>query len=290
MNLAFVSDPGVDDMVALSLVEKIVPRANKLLVSTFGNAPASDTTRNCRNFVNFVKNTWSFQKGARLPLNGTIEYPWPDYFHGPDGVWGIDPPKVKEGRTNLKPKLTDFETIVSLAPNTEVYKILAKQNVKKLIMMGGAFEEKGNQTPYAEFNFAFDSDAVRKIFEKPRNTSLYLVPLDVTRKVTWSLKKVQSIPESNEMNRWLKKLILAWFANYNHDKEKDFNLHDPLTVFLALRPETIKWTQSGVKVITEEKERGRTVLSKLNPPCNIALNIDNSKAIAEKIFDTLFTN
>ena len=276
-------------MVALALLEKLAPNVNKLLISTFGNAPAELTAKNSEGFVGFMHNKWSYRQGEKLPLNGEIEHPWPVYFHGPDGLWNVRPPKTNKKAASRQIEINNFETLISLAPNTETYKLLKAQKPKKITLMGGAFEEKGNETPYAEFNFAFDPDAAQKIFENCKNIDVYLVPLDVTRKVTWTLEKVQSIPETSEMNKWLRKLLLAWFENYDHDKEKDFNLHDPLAVYLAFYPESIGWITSGVEVITEGKQRGRTVLSKDNPVCNVALYIDEPKTISEKIENiTLF--
>ena len=275
-------------MVALALLESLAPNADKLLISTFGNAQADDTGKNSKDFVSFMQNKWSYREGEKLPINQKIEHAWPTYFHGPDGLWNVRPPKKRQSAKQTG----DFnhDTLISLAPNTETLKLISLSKPKKLVLMGGAFEEKGNETPYAEFNFAFDPDAAQKIFENCKNIDVYLVPLDVTRKVTWTLEKVQSIPETSEMNKWLRKLLLAWFENYDHDKEKDFNLHDPLAVYLAFYPESIGWITSGVEVITEGKQRGRTVLSKDNPVCNVALYIDEPKTISEKIFKTLFNS
>lgn len=90
-NYTIISDPGIDDLVALVLLYKLMPQAKNNLVSTFGNAPEEITSKNAKEFISFVAGSWSFIHGSKVQLNGAVERPWPDYFHGPDGVWGIHP-------------------------------------------------------------------------------------------------------------------------------------------------------------------------------------------------------
>jgi inosine-uridine nucleoside N-ribohydrolase len=115
-----------------------------------------------------------------------------------------------------------------------------------------------------------------------------LVPLDVVRKVYWSKKQVSDIPETGKVNKWIKKMLTVWFDKYNHDKEKNFTLFDPLAVYLSFFPKEACWIRSGIKVITKGKQRGRTVFHHLNPPCQIATGLIQPSKITEKIFRLIF--
>lgn len=282
-----ISDPGIDDLVALVLIHKLVPRVKNTLISTFGNASEEITSLNAKEFIAFVDTSWNFMNGTKLPLNGKVERPWPDYFHGPDGVWGIHP-KVDIKNIISKELSITTKNVVSLATLTEPLKLLREKGIDEITIMGGAFKIEGNETKFAETNMAFDPDAAKYFFDEIKDTQVKLIPLDVTRQVYWSKEQIDNIPESNPVNIWLKKLLSAWFDNYNHDKEKDFNLHDPLAVYLEFFPDEANWIASGVSVIVNGESKGQTIYNDCNTSCNIALGLRNPKKISERIYSIVF--
>lgn len=282
-----VSDPGIDDLVALALLLKLLPTANNALISTFGNAAERITARNAKEFIAFAAPHWQFFNGAQLPLNGTIEKPWPDYFHGPDGVWGVHPMCDVHGVRSVD-RYPANTRVISLSPMRDALSLLREGNGKQYSVMGGAFHIEGNETKYAETNIAFDPDSAAEFFASCEGVDVQVVPLDVTRKVFWDRAMIEHIPETSENNRWLKKLLHAWFDKYNHEREKNFNLHDPLAVYLFLNREEAVWKESGVAVVTEGEQRGRTIFSDSHPTCKVALDLKNPEKIAREIYKTLF--
>lgn len=282
-----ISDPGIDDLVALFLLKKLSQDMRHCLVATFGNAPLEATSVNAKQFISFIAPSWTYLKGARMPLSGRMERPWPDYFHGPDGVWGIHPDtdtkSVKVLQTHPK-----FTHLLSLGPMTDVCHRLQLGTVNQATVMGGAFRVSGNETEYAEANIAFDPDAAAKYFALCKNIGTKVIPLDVTQKVTWSLETVKQIPENSPQMVWIKKVLLTWFDVYSHDREEDFCLHDPLAVYLTFFPEKAIWTKNGVRVVTEGEKRGQTLLDQTQSSCEIAFSLHNSEAIARDIFAILF--
>jgi inosine-uridine nucleoside N-ribohydrolase len=284
--VSVISDPGVDDAVALVLLDKLAQKQSKLLLATFGNNTAAITTKNAVDFSAYMQGDWAFRPGATLPLSGQVERAWPDYFHGPDGLWGVRPPAGTRPARRSNRQVDS--RLFSLSPLTEAYACYQSGRVKELMIMGGAFNEPGNETPYAETNIAFDPDAAQLLLANCQDIVVNIVPLDVTRKAVWSWQQVQAIPETNTTNRWLKRLITAWFEGYNHEKEKDFNLHDPLAVFLYYYPQYALWRRSGVEVVTVGKKRGQTVWSKVNPPCNVAIDLHDPAAVSRAIYSLLF--
>lgn len=282
-----VTDPGIDDIVALVLLHKLAGGANTSLVASFGNAPEEKVAKNAEELIAFVAPQWRLMHGAKGPLSGVLEYPWPDYFHGPDGVWGVHPP-VSDHAAQPLAEYPDTADVVSLAPMTDVYKLLQNGVLRSATVMGGAFGVAGNETQYAETNIAFDPDAAQHFFSECRDVDVRVVPLDVTRQVVWTRDKVEGIPETTPVNKWLKRLLLAWFDKYNHEKEDAFNLHDPLAVYLNFFPEKAVRETRGIEVVTHGKQRGRTIWSDTNPPCKTAVQLHDAQRISEDIFSLVF--
>lgn len=286
-NFTIISDPGIDDLVALALLYKLLPKSKNCLIATFGNSSEEITSQNAKEFISFIANSWQFIDGSTLPLNGTIERPWPDYFHGPDGVWEVHP-TVKTDTIQSLTVYPKNDNVISLAPMRDTLKLLQKSKAENFTIMGGAFNIEGNETKYAETNIAFDSDSAAEFFRDCKNTEVKVVPLDVTRKVFWDINKVKNIPETNRINKWLKQLLLAWFDKYNHEREKNFNLHDPLAVYLDFYPEEAIWNRSGIKVITKGEQRGRTVFKNNNSSCSVAVDLIDATKTANKIYSLIF--
>jgi purine nucleosidase len=285
-DITVISDPGVDDMVALVLLDKLANKQRKLLVSTFGNNRADIIAKNAKAFVAFAQDEWEYRPGAALPLNGKVGLPWADYFHGADGLWNVPPPiRIDKCKQGTQAKTSDM---FSLGPLTETYKLLLVGCIDRLTIMGGAFTAQGNETNWSEYNVCMDPEAAKLFFKQCRGISVRLVPMDATQKVTWSLEDIRAIPETNETNIWLKQLLTAWFKNYKYAEEKQFVLYDPLAVYLAFAPEAAEWVRSGVDVVCGGKQRGRTVLSKVNPTCEIAMDIKQPQEVSKRIFDLIF--
>lgn len=262
----------------------------------FGNGPVTTTQGNAQEFIDFCAPGWGLAQGSSQPENGVLERPYPYYFHGPDGVWNvhIDAKEFAPLRSESSPgevNLESFSTGISLATLTlfspKNKDFHSRIHLEKLSIMGGAFHEPGNETLYAETNFAFDPVAADSYFEKPCQETL-VSPLDVTRKVAWDLDIVKSIPVTDAQSWWMKNTILAWFENYNHEREDILCLHDPLAVWLMFHPEDATWHKSGVRIILDEEQRGRSVFDDSRPPCWIAMELHDPERITNDIWNTLF--
>ncbi len=286
--LTVISDPGVDDLVALTLLSKLSQSKDVSLISSFGNVALDLTDKNLREFLSFVSPSWSYFKGSKLPLAGKVQAPWAEFFHGGDGVWGVHP-KISMGKINILKKYPINDEVISLGPLTDLYKLQQKVSLTSVTIMGGAFFVPGNETKYAEFNVAADPEGAAAFFNNlSEKTKVRIVPLDGTGKVTWPIKKIKKIPETNKVNIWLKELLLTWFNNY-HNKEVGFELYDPLAVYLHFYPEKAKWIKGNVGIILKGEKRGKTTLEEnLNSSCEVAIKVLNPKAISENIFKRVF--
>ncbi len=291
MNAPFVlvSDPGIDDVVALMLFRKLQGKGDHVFLSTFGNAAQDYTFQNAKEIVALFDHEWKVFRGSSVPLNGVLERPWPDYFHGPNGLWGIHP-NVTTEQVQVIEKLPEYEQVISLGPLTDVDLLIKNQQkpIKNLMIMGGVFNEPGNETDYAETNIAFDPDGADEVFKNCEGIETRVVPLDVTRRAFWDKEMVQSIPENTPERAWIKNILLTWYEKYNHEREESFNLHDPTSVYLQFFPEAAEWEKTGVRVVLDGVERGRTVFDSTRPECLVAMKLKDAQKVKEHIFEIIF--
>ncbi|MBI2889000.1 MAG: nucleoside hydrolase [Candidatus Liptonbacteria bacterium] len=282
-----VSDPGVDDIIALLLLLKLSARGGHTLVSTFGNAPEEYTAQNAKEFISFAAPHWFFESGPKNPVK-PLEHPWPSYFHGEDGVCGIHP-AVDVSGVKTQAASGAAKSIISIGPMTGVGAMLRRGNIENITVMGGAIHVPGNETSHAETNIAFDPEAAEYVFAHFGGAGINVVPLDVTKKVFWTKDDVVRIPDNTAHVAWVKKMLLTWFESHGGKRELVFHLHDPLAIYSMYFPGSLEWIISGIQVVTNGVERGRTILSDANPPCKIALEVRNPSRIGQKIFEIIFS-
>ncbi len=290
------TDPGVDDLVALALLHKLSPESSHALIPTFANGPIEIIAKNAEEFISYCAPKWTMGPSCDLPLSGKVERPFPDYFHGPDGVWNTHINRndyFADEVRNIAVPLADFDTAISLGAMTcfsnKSPDFNSSWNLKNLWTMAGVLDEEGNETLYSETNVAFDPDGADSYFAEPTADNTFMVPLDVTRRTTWELDLVEKIPVKDAMSWWVKNTVLAWYENYNHAREDALCLHDPLTIWLAFHPEDAVWEKTGISVVLEGEERGRTVRDSARPEVNVAMKLHDPKGIEQKIWDTIFS-
>lgn len=283
--LTVITDPGVDDLIALALLSKLY-QGDCTLISSFGNVSHDYTSLNTKEFLSFVAPQWFYSKGSFQSLSQKPNTPWAENYHGKDGAWGVHP---KRNTNTVKEidKMPLGDSVISLGPLTDLVK-LQNPSLKNVTIMGGAFDVKGNETQFSEFNIASDPHSAKLFFETINNCDVKIVPLDATNKAKWTKAQVLSIKEKDEVSTWLKQLLLAWFENYKQGESEYFELYDPLTIYLHFYPEYAVWKTASVSTITEGKEIGRTIISEESMPCKIAVDIPNPEIVSQKIFSLLF--
>lgn len=293
------TDPGIDDIIALALLAKLSPNAEHALLPCFGNGPVDIIANNAIEFIKFCAPNWLLAPNSQSPENGQIERPFPDYFHGPDGVWNIhikdsqyESNDVKYCGASENNSLNTYKAGISLGTLSAFsYKHPTFSELIKLdtlSVMGGVFNEPGNETDYSETNIAFDPVGANSYFAQPYENTL-VTPLDVTRRVSWDFEKVEAIEVKDANSWWLKNAMLAWFENYNHEREDTLCLHDPLAIWLLFNQDDAVWENSGVRVVLEGDERGQTVFDSSRPQCKVAMQLKDAKKIEEKIWHTIFS-
>ena len=147
---------------------------------------------------------------------------------------------------------------------------------KSIHVMGGAVTAPGNVTPHAEFNIYCDPVAANEVFSS--GIDIKLCGLDITQHT--SIRKQET--------NWLKGnsigevLIKEMMENlYRNDPSRtSFSLHDPITVLSVIHPEIIDWKKSGIEVITDQFEFGRTIDTE-NPHGSVSIGTNIQQEVAK---------
>ncbi len=192
------TDPGIDDAYAI-LAALLNPELDVLGITCVSGNKAIDTVvANALRLKRFTRSNVKVYKGALTNLknlaNNTIEPMQASKVHGGDGL----------GNVNLPYDISDLETesavdfilytinkypdeveILALGPLTNIALCVQKDlavtsKLKAIYTMGGGID-RGNITPYAEYNYYFDELATAAVFENlQENVAIYMIGLNAT--------------------------------------------------------------------------------------------------------------
>ena len=297
LSVAFDTDPGIDDALALILALRSSELRLALVTTVAGNGPLEMTTRNAVRVLEYLGAAHvPVAAGAaapiRRPFHGALGY------HGPDALGQL---MLPEGRAQIELRaacdlLFDFaaaapgeRTLIATGPLTNVALAFQRHEdmpslLKEVVIMGGAFQltrfGTGNQTPYAEFNIWQDPDAAHLVFSS--GVPMTIVGLDVTNDPSSALDATDlaRLRESNSRAATLASDLLE-YALRQHDY---CFMHDPLALAAVLDPSLFEFAEGEVDVVTrDDEERGRTLLAPSAPSSNqrraarIARSIDGPR-------------
>ncbi len=287
-------DPGIDDAIALH-VAATDERAGRLelagIVAAAGNVPLWMTVRNAA----FLRD----QLALSAPVYGGVDRDTgvdAHDFHGHDGLGGC----YSEGHGEPEPGdgiawLVDQArigaehgrpiTLLAVGPLTNVAAALRieprlPELIDRTIVMGGAFERRGNITPFAEFNFYADAGAAAEVFAS--SLPVTVIPLDVTEQVLVTEADVASLERRTGAETLASRLLRASIACYRAADGIDACvMHDALAALVVLHPEIISATRVNVRIVTDGPETGRSIAT-LDPDgtASIARRVDVAAARA----------
>jgi inosine-uridine nucleoside N-ribohydrolase len=260
-------DTGVDDAVAIALA--VAANANVIGVTTVaGNVTIDVATRNSLDVLSFLgRADIPVHRGASRPL--VAEYQDALHVHGGNGLGGFALPQsdaVEAALPGPAFMLQSAEryagelTIVTLGPLTNLAIALnvrpqIVRQVRKIVVMGGAYYIPGNVTAHAEFNVFVDPDAARQVFEADWD-DITLVGLDVTHQTVLSRELWDEIPADATGAAGLVRGVME--RTFLERNMSGFYLHDPLAVAVALQPDLVSGSRHGVRVESGIEMRGRT--------------------------------
>ncbi len=238
-------DTGVDDAMALALT--VARKANVLGVTTVaGNVPVDVATRNTLDVLAHLgREDIPVHRGASRPLSA--EYRDAIHVHGGNGLGGVvlEPSRAVEAALpgpafilQSAARHAGELTLVTLGPLTNlaialnVRPQIARQ-IKRIVVMGGAFFVAGNVTPQSEFNVYVDPEAAHQVFNADWN-DITLVGLDVTHQTVLSRELWEGIPDGVSGPADLVRGVME--RTFTERAMSGFYLHDPLALAVALDP------------------------------------------------------
>ena len=284
------TDPGADDALALMMAINSPDLLVEGLTTVGGNATLSETTDNALRLVEHLNGKQSrlpIAVGADRPMRGSFTHAY--HVHGSEGLGvRLPEPTLKPHLLNAVEFIQDRVarspgqlTIIAIGPLTNVAAALDNRPdivdaVSEIVVMGGAVGVPGNITPYAEFNIHEDPWAANAVFAS--GVPVTLVGLDVTHQTFMHRRDEPTWFEGTSRSAQLGNRILADRFLELKDAQ-GFHLHDPLAVVAAIEPDILKYRRAQVSVVTDGRERGRTVASYGDGPVNVAVEVDAGRAV-----------
>jgi len=285
-------DPGHDDALALLLAVGD-PRLDLLGVTTVaGNQTLPKTTRNALKILALAGATdVPVAAGCDRPLVGELTVAAD--IHGASGLDGPDldvpaGPVAGVHAVELMRRLivgaAEPVTLIATGPLTNVALLLSSHpevtpRLRRIVFMGGS-TERGNTTPYGEFNIVTDPEAADAVLRSGLPTTM--IGLNVTHQ---ALATDEIIAEFRAMGTRLGTVcaeLMTFFAS-TYRREFGFEdppVHDPIAVAAVIDPAIVRTVAAPVAIeLTGAYTRGATVVDLHHrtggePNADVAVGLD----------------
>jgi inosine-uridine nucleoside N-ribohydrolase len=261
-------DTGVDDALAIGFAVNQLS-ADLLILSTLaGNTSVTNATENSRRVLGLLgKSQIPVHQGASRPL--CRPHRNADYYHGQNGLGEAELPAVDAplgpdrgpaAILRLAKSRPGEIVLVCLGPLTNLAIALnvlpeLPSLLRRLVVMGGSFFNRGNVTPHAEFNIWADPEAAQQVFET-RFPEAIAVGLDVTHQTNIAPAHWHAANErTDSLGRLLSAVCHQSFAIRN---QTAFHLHDPLATAVAIDPSHVTLERGQIEVVLSGEEEGKT--------------------------------
>jgi purine nucleosidase/pyrimidine-specific ribonucleoside hydrolase len=264
-------DPGHDDAIAILLAAAHPALDLRAITTVGGNAPLDKVTLNARRVCTLAGiRDVPIAAGAEGPADRALE-PAAD-VHGESG---LDGPELPEPDVPLDPRpavdliadeLAAAEeplTIFATAPLTNVAALLERaghERIREVVWMGGS-TERGNRTPYAEFNAWVDPVAAAAVLAS--GVPFTMVGLNLTHQ---ALATAEVIARMHALGTRLGDTVAGWFEFFGATYRSLFGagappVHDPCAVALVAEPGVVRCVDAFLAIETEGRwTRGATVV------------------------------
>src|SRR5579884_194201 len=248
------TDPGIDDALALFFALASPEIQIEAITTVSGNVSVDRTTRNALTLLELTGRTEiPVARGSTRPL---VRPPvLADYVHGDNGLGGVELPEprlqpvAQHAVDVIIEKIMGAPgeiTLVPLGPLTNVALALRReprivQQVREVVLMGGALRVPGNVTPAAEFNIFVDPHAAHMVVHA--GWPIRMVSLDVTTQAELKREQVNRLASTGSpVMKFLKQMLDSYFEDFAAKVDSNvFQMHDPLCVAAALYPDLISW-------------------------------------------------
>lgn len=291
------TDPGVDDFLAL--LYAFQKNMNVIGITTiFGNAALDQTTVNALTIREILGRDCPIYAGASRPLR---HEPVTASAHGSNALGAFALPtlqkKTEQGTAEefLIQALERYPslTIACLGPLTNLASVArARPDLFtpscRCVVLGGVFGERGNISPFAEFNTYNDPLALEILLAT--RAAVVLIPANVCRKAVFSRDDFDAIPATSALKH-NRSIVDAYIGYYEQDETyggfAGGVMYDVLTIAYLLDPALFRLTPCCVSVDTSnEPTRGRTSIGNGPANCLLATDVDGA-LLKERFFAAL---
>jgi len=273
------TDTASDDAVALLMALEWKDVEVEAVTIVSGNMSVEQGSINARYTVELCNKSTPVYVGADKPLKKKREHA--DWFHGPDGMGGMNYPLPKEDAQEddaIDALIKKFKenpgqiTLVTLGPLTNIALAIEKDPtivtcIKNIVVMGGSSCSVGNVTPAAEYNIWCDPEAADIVFNSGHP--------DITM-VGWELCRGDANITEEEMEHvYSFKTSKGDFAidcnkhalesSQNWLGDPGLGLPDPVAMSVALdNSVVVSQSRHNVKVVLDGPSRGMTIVDQLH--------------------------
>jgi purine nucleosidase len=295
-------DTGVDDAMALMYLFASEEVEVVGIASTAGNVPAQQVCRNNLGLLELCRMNVPVSKGSEEPLSTPLRTA--EDTHGPEGLGYAQLPSTDRQLTAhdaadawVRAAREHPGELVAIAvgPLTNLALALRKEPalpklLRRLVIMGGAFDYRGNTTPVAEWNISVDPEAAAEVFavwgaawglDSPAHLPIVL-GLNLTENIAMTpallsrlaaAAKSSSLPMSVLDDRGTRSVAsnpliavledaMRFYFEFHFDQNEGYlaHLHDPLAAAVALDPDLVRCRPAAIDVeLTGTLTRGMTI-------------------------------
>ena len=296
-------DTGVDDAMALVYLFASDDVDVVGIASTAGNVPVQQVCRNNLGLLELCRITGvPVSKGAEQPVSSPLRTA--EDTHGPEGLGYAELPSTDgqltahdaaEAWVRAAHRYPGELVAIATGPLTNLALALRMEPtlpklLRRLVIMGGAFDYRGNTTPVAEWNISVDPEAAAEVFgvwgapwgfEPPKHIPIIL-GLNLTENVAMTptiLSRLANAAESSSVpmsvlddrgtrsvasNPLIRVLedAMRFYFEFHFDQGEGYlaHLHDPLAAAVALDPDLVQYRPAAIDVeLTGTLTRGMTV-------------------------------
>jgi purine nucleosidase len=290
-------DTGVDDAMALAYLLASEDAEIVGIASTAGNVPVDQVCTNNLGLLTLCGvSDIPVSRGSERPL--AIPLRTAEDTHGPEGLGYARLPAgtgrltdydaaaawVRAAREHpgeliglVTGPLTNLALAIRIEPNLP-------RLLRRLVIMGGAFDYRGNTTPVAEWNISVDPESAAEVFAawSGRSSLPIVLGLNLTENIAMTPAVFTRLAEaagsssepmsvldprgtrsgaSNPLIRVLEDAI-RFYYEFHFDQGEGYlaHLHDPLAAAVALDPTMVQCRMATVGVeLAGQLTRGMTI-------------------------------
>jgi purine nucleosidase len=295
-------DTGVDDAMALVYLYASDDAEVVGIASTAGNVPVQQVCRNNLGLLELCRMSVPVSKGSEQPIS--IPLRTAEDTHGPEGVGYARLPATDRQLTShdaadawVRAAHEHPGELVAIAvgPLTNLALALRKEPalpklLRRLVIMGGAFDYRGNTTPVAEWNISVDPEAAAEVFavwgaawglDPPQHVPIVL-GLNLTENIAMTptlLSRLAAVAESSSLpmsvldDRGTRSVAsnpliavledaMRFYFEFHFDQNEGYlaHLHDPLAAAVVLDPDLVSCRRVAIDIeLTGTLTRGMTI-------------------------------